>query len=542
MADLSAVLRKTIDGLPNATPELRAKVYDKARTAILRQIENANPPLSENVADTRRNTLEDAIRVTEAHYADAEMPLAIESNRAPPAVPPQPDAGQAPASRPAWPKASETPFPPADAPRMPRAETGFGVAPPVEADVLRRASPLREQKHGADRFGDRFGPVVATEPDTGFDIPDADTSAPKYAPQRTQRRAPGRKPAAVAAVVAILVAGAGAGAYVYRDQITAMIVGISASRTATGNATRPDAAGIGAADETDVAGSPSTLGTSTGEPSPSTENAPAASTPASLKRRFTQRLQPDGTEVDSGPAVVKPNAFDEGTNIAAATPEPAPAPAATPPPAAAQAPASPPAAPPPGQTASIQPNSPTPAVAQKAMFYEERTSSQQGTQQVGNVVWSIVNEPPAEGQPPEPAIRAIADVPNDNIKMTMTIRRNLDTTLPASHVIELQFDVPPGFEGGQVTNVQKLALKPSEEARGEPLIGVAGKISDGFFIIALNNLDKATETNLALLGRQEWIDIPIAYATGRRALLSIEKGVPGDRIFKQALEAWAAKT
>ena len=80
------------------------------------------------------------------------------------------------------------------------------------------------------------------------------------------------------------------------------------------------------------------------------------------------------------------------------------------------------------------------------------------------------------------------------------------------------------------------------QARGEPLIGVAGKISDGFFIIALNNIDQAVQNNLSLLGSEQWIDIPLAYQSGRRALISIEKGIPGDRVFKEAMDAWAAKS
>ena len=64
MANLTAVLRKTIDGLPNASPQLRAKVYEKARAAITRQIEAANPPLEDHVVEARYRVLEDAIRET----------------------------------------------------------------------------------------------------------------------------------------------------------------------------------------------------------------------------------------------------------------------------------------------------------------------------------------------------------------------------------------------------------------------------------------------------------------------------------------------
>ena len=182
------------------------------------------------------------------------------------------------------------------------------------------------------------------------------------------------------------------------------------------------------------------------------------------------------------------------------------------------------------------------AVGQKAVFYQERTEDLPGTQETGSVVWTLVEEPGADGQPAEPAVRAVVDVPEEKVKMTMTIKRNADPTLPASHVIELEFDVPPDFAGRSVANVQRLALKETEQARGEPLIGVAGKISDNYFIIALNNLDQAVQNNLSLLENQKWIDIPIAYQSGRRALISIEKGIPGERVVQDALKAWQTKT
>ncbi|GGD94266.1 hypothetical protein GCM10011390_11260 [Aureimonas endophytica] len=543
MADLGAVLRKTIDGLPNATPELRAKVYEKARAAILRQIENANPPLADDVVAVRTAALEDAIEATEAHYLAVDGVDAVpEPLGSPLPVPPPAAAAEPPRApretegRPPF-RSLATPATPADPiPRMPRADAEFARAPAPSPSAERRVEPDRgaRPERREPRLGLPDSGIRSIEPEEGgLDIPGADTSAPRYAPSRPPRPKKSRAPL-FAGVAALALIALGAGGYLYRGEIETLIGGEtgSAANTATPAATP-------SASSPDVASLPSTAApdATPGATDGGTGAAPSAAPAGASKRRFTQRLLPDGREVDEGPGAGNPNAFDEGTNVAAATPEPVV------PPGAAPSPAAPPAAQTPAPPATgAKPNAASPAVSQRAMFYEERTDTQQGTQQLGNVVWSVVNEPPADDQPPEPAIRAVADVPSEKLKMTMTIRRNLDATLPASHVIELQFDVPPGFDGGQIVNVQRLALKPTEEARGEPLIGVAGKISDGFFVVALNNLDKATETNLALLGKQEWIDVPIAYATGRRALISIEKGVPGDRVFKQAMEAWAAKT
>lgn len=120
----------------------------------------------------------------------------------------------------------------------------------------------------------------------------------------------------------------------------------------------------------------------------------------------------------------------------------------------------------------------------------------------------------------------------------MTIRRNGDATLPASHIVEMIFLTPEGFEGGAISNVSRMSFKETEQAAGSPLIGIPAKIADGFFLIALGDAPAEIQTNMNLLRQQSWIDIPIVYQTGRRALLSLEKGIPGDKVFQEALQAW----
>ncbi|MEI9406556.1 hypothetical protein O7A05_31010, partial [Mesorhizobium sp. Cs1330R2N1] len=181
-------------------------------------------------------------------------------------------------------------------------------------------------------------------------------------------------------------------------------------------------------------------------------------------------------------------------------------------------------------------------VGQKAIFYEERTSTQQGTAEPGSIVWSLVQESPGGDLPPEPAIRAEATIPGKNIQLRMTIRRNADQTLPASHIIEMIFLTPKDFDGGGVDGLLRIAMKSSEQDAGSPLIGLPAKIGDGFFLVALNDTKADVDANLTLLRGQAWIDVPVVYKTGRRALLTMEKGIPGEKVFDEALKAWAAKT
>jgi len=157
-------------------------------------------------------------------------------------------------------------------------------------------------------------------------------------------------------------------------------------------------------------------------------------------------------------------------------------------------------------------------------------------------VWSLVQESPGGDKPPEAAIRAEATIPGKDVQLRMTIRRNADPTLPASHIIEMIFLTPDNFEGGGVDNVLRLAMKSSEQDAGSPVIGIPAKISDGFFLIALNDNKAEIDANMNLLQRQSWIDIPLVYKSGRRALITMEKGVPGEKVFDEAMKAWGVNT
>ena len=46
------------------------------------------------------------------------------------------------------------------------------------------------------------------------------------------------------------------------------------------------------------------------------------------------------------------------------------------------------------------------------------------------------------------------------------------------------------------------------------------------------------QRNLQLLKERPWFDIPIVYNNGRRAILALEKGTPGEKAFEEAFKAW----
>ena len=177
-------------------------------------------------------------------------------------------------------------------------------------------------------------------------------------------------------------------------------------------------------------------------------------------------------------------------------------------------------------------------VAQRVVLYDEDPGDPKGKQYVGSVIWRTEQIKAAAGQKADIAVRADIDIPDRKFKMTMSFRRNTDTSLPASHTAELTFILPPDFTGGGVGNVPGILMKSNEQARGTPLAGLAVKVTDGFFLVGLSNVDADRTRNLQLLKERSWFDVPLVYVNQRRAIIAIEKGAPGERAFNEAFAAW----
>ena len=177
-------------------------------------------------------------------------------------------------------------------------------------------------------------------------------------------------------------------------------------------------------------------------------------------------------------------------------------------------------------------------VAQRVVLYDEDPADPKGKQYVGSVVWRTEQIKATGLQKADIAVRADIEIPDRKFKMTMSFRRNTDTSLPASHTAELTFILPPDFSGGGVSNVPGILMKSNEQARGTPLAGLAVKVTDGFFLVGLSNVDSDRARNLQLLKERSWFDVPLVYSNQRRAIIAIEKGAPGDRAFNDAFAVW----
>ncbi|MFG1345087.1 hypothetical protein V5F59_09360 [Xanthobacter autotrophicus DSM 431] len=142
MADYYPLLVRAISSLPQKTAEGRKAVYDRARTALMRQLRGVDPPLPEGEITRERMGLEEAIRRIEAEYAqDNEEPV-VEEAPEPPASPAPPPV----APRPAEP---------------PRERDAEAAPPPPEASARseRRGLPLRTREEESEEAADRRPPL-----------------------------------------------------------------------------------------------------------------------------------------------------------------------------------------------------------------------------------------------------------------------------------------------------------------------------------------------------------------------------------------------
>jgi hypothetical protein len=66
------------------------------------------------------------------------------------------------------------------------------------------------------------------------------------------------------------------------------------------------------------------------------------------------------------------------------------------------------------------------------------------------------------------------------------------------------------------------------------------KVVSGFFLFGASAAESDMQHNMELLNERAWFDIPIVYDNGRRAVLAVEKGAPGERAFREAFVAWGS--
>ncbi|CAM3121361.1 MULTISPECIES: histidine kinase [Methylobacterium] len=185
------------------------------------------------------------------------------------------------------------------------------------------------------------------------------------------------------------------------------------------------------------------------------------------------------------------------------------------------------------------PAQPNLAIAQRAELIEEGTGTDnaQPTRTTGRVTWRLDTVNGEQGQPLQNAVVATVTIPDAGLTLVMTIQRNLDATLPASHTVSLAFSQQSGT-GRTVQDVGLLQAKDDENGRGSPVSGLPVRVRDNLFLIGLSSLQNDVDRNTDLLLHRNWFDLAVRYTSGKRAVLTFEKGSAGAQVMQNAFDAW----
>lgn len=154
---------------------------------------------------------------------------------------------------------------------------------------------------------------------------------------------------------------------------------------------------------------------------------------------------------------------------------------------------------------------------------------------LGSTVWSTI--PPMPEKPATLAVKADADIPDLKMHATMTLRKNTDPTLQATHTIDLKFSFA---NGAPITGVKEVEPKMRNlgPTPSEALTGARVKISDVYFLIALAKGDQDAARNLDLMQTRAWFDFPLLLNDNRIAKLVFEKSTQGEAMLAKAFDAW----
>jgi hypothetical protein len=217
------------------------------------------------------------------------------------------------------------------------------------------------------------------------------------------------------------------------------------------------------------------------------------------------------------------------TPLASASPSPA-------------APASPqtsaPAAPSPSAPAPAAAPKNAPPGSQRAVLYEEDSSDPNGKSYQGWVVWRV--DPGTSGNAADATIIGQITLPDRPMTVTLAVHRNPDRALPASHTIDVMFSLPPDSPTRGILDVVGIMMKPNEEASGQQLAGTRVKVSKDLFLIGLSAIDLDVQQNMQVFKDRPWLGIPFVYNSSNRAVLSIEKGETGGKVFGETLARWGS--
>ena len=182
------------------------------------------------------------------------------------------------------------------------------------------------------------------------------------------------------------------------------------------------------------------------------------------------------------------------------------------------------------------PAAPAPSTGRAAMLIAMADNPRKPVTSLGRAMWSMISAAP--GQPTSVAVKAEAGIPDLKMHATMTLRKNTDPTLQATHTIDLKFSFADGAPITGFKDVGLPQMRMEDSTAAEALTSVKVKISDTYFLIALAKGDSDIARNLDLMKTRAWFDFPLLLNDDRIAKVVFQKSADGQAMLDKAFEAW----
>ena len=460
MPDYSTIIRRSVESVPDHTPEMRRAIYERARATIAKQLQNVDPPLAAEQIEAQHQQLELAIAEVEAELTfdegfdaaefEAEIGLHIRDQIA--------ESEEEPDDADLDDEEEE------DEDVKPAASIDFGNAPP---DFAATGGPVRVKK----------------------------SNAPTYI---------------VLGLLLLALVGAGVLGLRYQEQIMALLGSEPGTQVAEAGDEATDAENGTAEQVASNSGDGGIIITKNEE-------------------RFGASGDEGNAEVlrGTGPGeVILPGSDGQSAALSGnGTGSVVPATGQADPTVTGAA----------GVSGADGEVDRTGTGSQRAIFYTQGEDDKPGQATHGAVTWERIDRP--DGLP---AIQAKIDLPEPKVDVTITISRNTDQQLPASHLIEVNFSGVQNMTGAALERIPGIVLKPNEQARGQPLAGAGVPVTDSIFWIALSDEAEQAQINVEKLREGTWFDMPLLFKDQQRALITFEKGAAGELLFKEVFDAWDA--
>lgn len=142
--------------------------------------------------------------------------------------------------------------------------------------------------------------------------------------------------------------------------------------------------------------------------------------------------------------------------------------------------------------------------------------------------WALLTEDDATS-----VISAAIGIPDQGLSIVVRIEESTDPQF--SHQISALVTQSARFQDDPIAVIDNIAVKTSEEGIGAAFAGEILTAQD-LFMLALPSDNRILNTNRIM--QSPWFDLAITYESGRRAIVSFNKGTAGDEVFAAANEAW----